>query len=172
MNNLSVSHLTGIRDLTVEDIEMIFKTADSFKEVINRPIKKVPSLRDITIANLFFENSTRTRLSFELAAKRLSADVVNFTSSNSSVKKGETLMDTVNNILSMKVDMVVIRHASPGAARFLTKHISAKVINAGDGTHEHPTQALLDAYSIREKLGSVKGKKVVIIGDSLHSRVA
>jgi aspartate carbamoyltransferase catalytic subunit len=172
MNNLSVSHLTGIRDLTVEDIEMIFKTADSFKEVINRPIKKVPSLRDITIANLFFENSTRTRLSFELAAKRLSADVVNFTSSNSSVKKGETLMDTVNNILSMKVDMVVIRHASPGAARFLTKHISAKVINAGDGTHEHPTQALLDAYSIREKLGSVKGKKVVIIGDILHSRVA
>jgi aspartate carbamoyltransferase catalytic subunit len=172
MNNLSVSHLTGIRDLTVEDIEMIFKTADSFKEVINRPIKKVPSLRDITIANLFFENSTRTRLSFELAAKRLSADVVNFTSSNSSVKKGETLMDTVNNILSMKVDMVIIRHASPGAARFLTKHISAKVINAGDGTHEHPTQALLDAYSIREKLGSVKGKKVVIIGDILHSRVA
>ena len=172
MNNLSVSHLTGIRDLTVEDIEMIFKTADSFKEVINRPIKKVPSLRDITIANLFFENSTRTRLSFELAAKRLSADVVNFTSSNSSVKKGETLIDTVNNILSMKVDMVVIRHASPGAARFLTKHISAKVINAGDGTHEHPTQALLDAYSIREKLGSVKGKKVVIIGDILHSRVA
>jgi aspartate carbamoyltransferase catalytic subunit len=172
MNNLSVSHLTGIRDLTVEDIEMIFKTADSFKEVINRPIKKVPSLRDITIANLFFENSTRTRLSFELAAKRLSADVVNFTSSNSSVKKGETLMDTVNNILSMKVDMVVIRHASPGAARFLTNHISAKVINAGDGTHEHPTQALLDAYSIREKLGSVQGKKVVIIGDILHSRVA
>ena len=172
MNNLSVSHLTGIRDLTVEDIEMIFKTADSFKEVINRPIKKVPSLRDITIANLFFENSTRTRLSFELAAKRLSADVVNFTSSNSSVKKGETLMDTVNNILSMKVDMVVIRHVSPGAARFLTKHISAKVINAGDGTHEHPTQALLDAYSIREKLGSVKGKKVAIIGDILHSRVA
>ncbi len=172
MNNLSVSHLTGIHDLTVEDIEMIFKTADSFKEVINRPIKKVPSLRDITIANLFFENSTRTRLSFELAAKRLSADVVNFTSSNSSVKKGETLMDTVNNILSMKVDMVVIRHASPGAARFLTKHISAKVINAGDGTHEHPTQALLDAYSIREKLGSVKGKKVAIIGDILHSRVA
>ncbi len=172
MNSLSISHLTGIRDLTVEDIEMIFKTADSFKEVINRPIKKVPSLRDITIANLFFENSTRTRLSFELAAKRLSADVVNFTSSNSSVKKGESLMDTVNNILSMKVDMVVIRHASPGAAQFLTKHISAKVINAGDGTHEHPTQALLDAYSIREKLGSVKGKKVAIIGDILHSRVA
>lgn len=172
MNNLSVSHLTGIRDLTTEDIEMIFKTADSFKDVINRPIKKVPSLRDITIANLFFENSTRTRLSFELAAKRLSADVVNFTAANSSVKKGETLIDTVNNILSMKVDMVVIRHASPGAASFLTKHIPAKVINAGDGTHEHPTQALLDAYSIREKLGSVKGKKVAIIGDILHSRVA
>jgi aspartate carbamoyltransferase catalytic subunit len=172
MNNLSVSHLTGIRDLTTEDIEMIFKTADSFKDVINRPIKKVPSLRDITIANLFFENSTRTRLSFELAAKRLSADVVNFTAANSSVKKGETLIDTVNNILSMKVDMVVIRHASPGTASFLTKHIPAKVINAGDGTHEHPTQALLDAYSIREKLGTVKGKKVAIIGDILHSRVA
>jgi aspartate carbamoyltransferase catalytic subunit len=172
MNNLSVSHLTGIRDLTTEDIEMIFKTADSFKDVINRPIKKVPSLRDITIANLFFENSTRTRLSFELAAKRLSADVVNFTAANSSVKKGETLIDTVNNILSMKVDMVVISHASPGAASFLTKHIPAKVINAGDGTHEHPTQALLDAYSIREKLGTVKGKKVAIIGDILHSRVA
>lgn len=172
MNNLSISHLTGIRDLTTEDIEMIFKTADSFKDVINRPIKKVPSLRDITIANLFFENSTRTRLSFELAAKRLSADVVNFTAANSSVKKGETLIDTVNNILSMKVDMVVIRHASPGAASFLTKHIPAKVINAGDGTHEHPTQALLDAYSIREKLGSVNGKKVAIIGDILHSRVA
>jgi len=172
MNNLSVSHLTGIRDLTAEDIEMIFKTADSFKDVINRPIKKVPSLRDITIANLFFENSTRTRLSFELAAKRLSADVVNFTAANSSVKKGETLIDTVNNILSMKVDMVVIRHASPGAASFITKHIPAKVINAGDGTHEHPTQALLDAYSIREKLGTVKGKKVAIIGDILHSRVA
>jgi aspartate carbamoyltransferase catalytic subunit len=172
MNNLSVSHLTGIRDLTAEDIEMIFRTADSFKDVINRPIKKVPSLRDITIANLFFENSTRTRLSFELAAKRLSADVVNFTAANSSVKKGETLIDTVNNILSMKVDMVVIRHASPGAASFLTKHIPAKVINAGDGTHEHPTQALLDAYSIREKLGTVQGKKVAIIGDILHSRVA
>lgn len=172
MNSLSVSHLTGIRDLTLADIEMIFKTADSFKDVINRPIKKVPSLRDITIANLFFENSTRTRLSFELAAKRLSADVVNFTASNSSVKKGETLIDTVNNILSMKVDMVVMRHASPGAASFLTKHIPAKVINAGDGTHEHPTQALLDAYSIREKLGTVQGKKVAIIGDILHSRVA
>ncbi len=172
MNNLSVSHLTGIRDLTREDIEIIFKTADSFKEVINRPIKKVPSLRDITIANLFFENSTRTRLSFELAAKRLSADVVNFTAGSSSVKKGETLVDTVNNILAMKVDMVVMRHASPGAASFLSKQISAKVINAGDGTHEHPTQALLDAYSIREKLGSLEGKKVVIVGDILHSRVA
>jgi len=172
MHNLSVNHLTGIRDLTKEDIDLIFKTADSFKEVINRPIKKVPSLRDITIANLFFENSTRTRLSFELAEKRLSADVINFSASSSSVKKGETLVDTVNNILSMKVDMVVMRHASPGAATFLAKRINAKVINAGDGTHEHPTQALLDAYTIREKLGSVEGKKVVIVGDILHSRVA
>lgn len=172
MNNLSVTHLLGIRDLTVADIETIFKTADAFKEVINRPIKKVPSLRDITLANVFFENSTRTRLSFELAAKRLSADVVNFTASNSSVRKGETLIDTVNNILAMKVDMVVLRHASPGAALFLSKHTSAKIINAGDGTHEHPTQALLDAYSIREKLGLLKGKKVAIIGDILHSRVA
>jgi len=172
MNNLSVSHLIGIKDLSREDIEIIFKTADSFKDVINRPIKKVPSLRDITIANLFFENSTRTRLSFELAAKRLSADVVNFSASSSSLKKGETLVDTVNNILSMKVDMVVLRHESPGSALYLTKHIKAKVINAGDGTHEHPTQALLDAYSIKEKLGDVEGKKVVIIGDILHSRVA
>lgn len=172
MNNLSVEHLTGIKDLTAEDIELIFKTADSFKEVINRPIKKVPSLRDITIANLFFENSTRTKLSFELAEKRLSADIVNFSASGSSVKKGETLVDTVNNILSMKVDLVVMRHPNPGAASFLSKKISAKVINAGDGTHEHPTQALLDSYSIREKLGSVKGKKVVIVGDILHSRVA
>ncbi|MFT7452956.1 MAG: aspartate carbamoyltransferase catalytic subunit [Patescibacteria group bacterium] len=172
MNNISVDHLTGIRDLTPEDIHLIFKTADSFKEVINRPIKKVPSLRDITIANLFFENSTRTRLSFELAEKRLSADVVNFSASSSSVKKGETLVDTVNNILSMKVDMVVMRHASPGAASFLSKKINAKVINAGDGTHEHPTQALLDAYTIQEKLGTVEGKKVVIVGDILHSRVA
>ena len=172
MNNISVDHLTGIRDLTPEDIQLIFKTADSFKEVINRPIKKVPSLRDITIANLFFENSTRTRLSFELAEKRLSADVVNFSAASSSVKKGETLVDTVNNILSMKVDMVVMRHASPGAAKFLSKKIGAKVINAGDGTHEHPTQALLDAYTIREKLGQVDGKKVVIVGDILHSRVA
>jgi len=169
---LSVEHLTGIKDLTRQDIELIFKTADSFKEVINRPIKKVPSLRDITIANLFFENSTRTKLSFELAEKRLSADVINFSASGSSVKKGETLIDTVNNILSMKVDMVVIRHPNPGAAKFLSERISAKVVNAGDGTHEHPTQALLDAFSIRERLGSVEGKKVVIVGDILHSRVA
>jgi aspartate carbamoyltransferase catalytic subunit len=172
MNNLSVEHLTGIKDLTREDIELIFRTADSFKDVINRPIKKVPSLRDITIANLFFENSTRTRLSFELAEKRLSADVVNFSAASSSVKKGETLVDTVNNILSMKVDMVVMRHPNPGAAKFLSERIGAKVVNAGDGTHEHPTQALLDAYSIRERLGSVEGKKVVIVGDILHSRVA
>jgi aspartate carbamoyltransferase catalytic subunit len=172
MDNLSVEHLTGIKDLTRQDIELIFKTADSFKEVINRPIKKVPSLRDITIANLFFENSTRTKLSFELAEKRLSADVINFSASGSSVKKGETLIDTVNNILSMKVDMVVIRHPNPGAAKFLSERISAKVVNAGDGTHEHPTQALLDAFSIRERLGSVEGKKVVIVGDILHSRVA
>ena len=172
MDSLSVNHLTGIKDLTKNDIELIFKTADAFKEVINRPIKKVPSLRDITIANLFFENSTRTRLSFELAEKRLSADVVNFSAASSSVKKGETLIDTVNNILSMKVDMVVMRHSSPGAAKFLSERVDAKVINAGDGTHEHPTQALLDAYSIREKLGSVEGKKVVIVGDILHSRVA
>ncbi|MBM3160151.1 MAG: aspartate carbamoyltransferase catalytic subunit [Bacteroidetes bacterium] len=172
MTNISVDHLTGIKDLTQQDIELIFKTADSFKEVINRPIKKVPSLRDITIANIFFENSTRTRLSFELAEKRLSADVVNFSASGSSVKKGETLIDTVNNILSMKVDMVVMRHSSPGATEFLSKKVNARIINAGDGTHEHPTQALLDAYSIREKLGKVAGKKVVIVGDILHSRVA
>ncbi|MFM7662536.1 MAG: aspartate carbamoyltransferase catalytic subunit [Bacteroidota bacterium] len=172
MNNLSIQHLTGIKDLTPEDIEIIFKTTDSFKQVINRPIKKVPSLRDITVANLFFENSTRTKLSFELAEKRLSSDVINFSSSSSSVKKGETLLDTVNNILSMKIDMVVIRHPNPGAALYLSKRINATVINAGDGAHEHPTQALLDAYSIREKLGSVSGKKVVIVGDILHSRVA
>ena len=172
MNNLSVEHLIGIKELSTEDINLIFKTADSFKEVINRPIKKVPSLRDITIANLFFENSTRTKLSFELAEKRLSADIVNFSASGSSVKKGESLVDTVNNILSMKVDLVVMRHPNPGAASFLSKKVGAKVVNAGDGTHEHPTQALLDAYSIREKLGSVKGKKVVIVGDILHSRVA
>lgn len=172
MNNLSVPHLLGIQDLNLSDIQTIFKTADAFKEVINRPIKKVPSLRDITLANVFFENSTRTRLSFELAAKRLSAEVVNFSASNSSVKKGETLIDTVNNILAMKVDMVVLRHESPGAALFLSQHTSAKIINAGDGTHEHPTQALLDAYSLREKLGSLEGKKVAIVGDILHSRVA
>lgn len=172
MNNLSVDNLIGIKDLTREDIELIFKTADSFKEIINRPIKKVPSLRDITIANLFFENSTRTRISFELAQKRLSADVINFSASASSVKKGETLIDTVNNILAMKVDMVVMRHPNPGAAKFLSERVNAKIINAGDGTHEHPTQALLDAFSIREKLGSVEGKKVLILGDILHSRVA
>lgn len=172
MDNLSVEHLLGIKDLTEKDIQLIFQTADSFKQVINRPIKKVPSLRDITIANLFFENSTRTRLSFELAQKRMSADVVNFSASSSSVKKGETLIDTVNNILSMKVDMVVMRHPNPGAAHFLSTKVNAKIVNAGDGTHEHPTQALLDAFSIREKLGDVTGKKVVIVGDILHSRVA
>ncbi|MGW8121615.1 aspartate carbamoyltransferase catalytic subunit [Roseivirga echinicomitans] len=169
---LSVKHLLGIKDLTPGDIELIFETADEFKDVINRPIKKVPSLRDITIANVFFENSTRTKLSFELAEKRLSADVINFSSSNSSVKKGETLLDTVNNILSMKVDMIVMRHASPGAPHFLSKHIKANIVNAGDGTHEHPTQALLDTFSIRQRLGGVAGKKVAIIGDILHSRVA
>jgi aspartate carbamoyltransferase catalytic subunit len=169
---LSVKHLLGIKNLTADDIRLILETTDDFKEVINRPIKKVPSLRDITVANVFFENSTRTRLSFELAEKRLSADIVNFAASNSSVKKGETLLDTVNNILSMKVDMIVMRHSSPGAPHFLSRHIKANIVNAGDGTHEHPTQALLDAYSIREKLGEVAGKKVVIIGDILHSRVA
>lgn len=172
MSKLSQKHLLGIKDITREDIELIFETADNFKDVINRPIKKVPSLRDITIANIFFENSTRTRLSFELAERRLSADVINFAASNSSVKKGETLLDTVNNILAMKVDMVVMRHASPGAPHFLAKHINANIVNAGDGTHEHPTQALLDTFSIREKLGSVAGKKIAIIGDILHSRVA
>lgn len=172
MNELSVNHLLGIKYLTPNDIRLIFETADQFKEVINRPIKKVPSLRDITIANLFFENSTRTKLSFELAEKRLSADVINFSASQSSVKKGETLIDTVNNILAMKVDMVVMRHPNPGACVFLSKHINAQIVNAGDGAHEHPTQALLDSYSIREKLGSVEGKKVVIVGDILHSRVA
>ena len=169
---LSVNHLLGIKYITEADIQLIFETADHFKEVINRPIKKVPSLRDITIANLFFENSTRTKLSFELAEKRLSADVINFASSSSSVTKGETLIDTVNNILSMKVDMVVMRHPNPGAGVFLSKHVDASIINAGDGAHEHPTQALLDAYSIREKLGDVAGKKIVIVGDILHSRVA
>lgn len=172
MAKLSVDNLLGIKHLKKEDIELIFTTADHFKEVINRPIKKVPSLRDITIANLFFENSTRTKLSFELAEKRLSADIINFSASQSSVKKGESLIDTVNNILSMKVDIIVMRHPNEGAGDFLSKHIQAKIINAGDGAHEHPTQALLDTYSIREKLGEVKGKKVVIIGDILHSRVA
>ncbi|MEN9699369.1 MAG: hypothetical protein RLZZ301_567 [Bacteroidota bacterium] len=172
MKALSVDHLTGIKDLTRSDIELILDTATRFKEVINRPIKKVPSLRDITIANIFFENSTRTRLSFELAEKRLSADTVNFSAASSSVKKGETLTDTVNNILAMKVDMVVMRHPNPGAALFLSKKVKARVINAGDGTHEHPTQALLDAFSIREKLGTLEGKKIAIVGDILHSRVA
>lgn len=169
---LGTTHLLGIDALSTADIELIFRTADGFKEVLARPIKKVPSLRDVTIANLFFENSTRTRISFELAEKRLSADVVNFSSSTSSTKKGETLVDTVNNILSMKVDMVVMRHPDPGAGVFLSRHVNARIINAGDGTHEHPTQALLDAYSIREKLGRVKGVKVAIVGDILHSRVA
>ena len=172
MSNLSVNHLLGIKQLTKLDIELILSTAQNFKDVINRPIKKVPSLRDITVANLFFENSTRTRLSFELAQKRLSADVVNFSASTSSVKKGETLVDTVNNILAMKVDILVMRHASPGAAIFLSKKVNAKIINAGDGSHEHPTQALLDAFSMQEKLGNLKGKKIVIVGDILHSRVA
>ena len=172
MNQLIKNNLLGIKELSLGEIELIFETADNFKDVINRPIKKVPSLRDVTIANIFFENSTRTKLSFELAEKRLSADVINFSSSSSSVKKGETLLDTVNNILSMKVDMIVIRHSSPGAPHFLAKHVNSKIVNAGDGTHEHPTQALLDAYSIRERLGSIEGKKVVIVGDILHSRVA
>ena len=172
MSALSVNHLLGIKYITEKDIQLIFETADHFKEVINRPIKKVPSLRDITIANLFFENSTRTRLSFELAEKRLSADVINFSASQSSVAKGETLVDTVNNILSMKVDMVVMRHPNPGAGVFLSQHVKASIVNAGDGAHEHPTQALLDSYSIRERLGDVAGKKVVIVGDILHSRVA
>ncbi|MGR3812347.1 aspartate carbamoyltransferase catalytic subunit [Jiulongibacter sp. NS-SX5] len=172
MQSLSTRHLLGIKNLQSSDIQLILETAKEFKEVINRPIKKVPSLRDITIANVFFENSTRTRLSFELAEKRLSADVVNFSSASSSVKKGETLLDTVNNILSMKVDMVVMRHSSPGAPDFLSKHIDANIVNAGDGTHEHPTQALLDAYSMQEKVGDLTGKKVAIIGDILHSRVA
>lgn len=172
MSELSVNHLLGIKYLNKKDIDLIFETADHFKEVINRPIKKVPSLRDITIANIFFENSTRTKLSFELAQKRLSADVISFSAAQSSVKKGETLIDTVNNILSMKVDMVVMRHANPGAAYFLSQNVKASIINAGDGAHEHPTQALLDSYSIRERLGKVGGKKVVIVGDILHSRVA
>ena len=169
---LSTRHLLGIKDINLNDIELIFETADHFKDVINRPIKKVPTLRDVTIANIFFENSTRTKLSFELAQKRLSADVINFAASSSSVSKGETLIDTVNNILAMKVDMVVMRHPYAGAGVFLSKHINAQIVNAGDGAHEHPTQALLDAYSIRQKLGDVRGKKVVIVGDILHSRVA
>lgn len=169
---LSTRHLLGIKDLTPADLQLIFETADNFKSVLNRPIKKVPSLRDVTIANIFFENSTRTRLSFELAEKRLSADVVNFAASSSSVSKGETLIDTVNNILAMKVDMVVMRHPYAGAGVFLSKHVKAQIVNAGDGAHEHPTQALLDAFSIREKYGDVAGKKVVIVGDILHSRVA
>jgi aspartate carbamoyltransferase catalytic subunit len=172
MKQFNHKHLIGIKQLSEADIQLIFETADTFKEVINRPIKKVPTLRDTTIANIFFENSTRTRVSFELAEKRLSADVVNFSSSASSVSKGETLVDTVKNILSMKVDMVVMRHPSPGACMFLAKHIDASIVNAGDGTHEHPTQALLDAFSIREKLGDVKGKNIAIVGDILHSRVA
>jgi len=172
MSQLSVKNLLGIKHINKADIDLIFETADHFKEVINRPIKKVPSLRDITIANLFFENSTRTKLSFELAEKRLSADVINLSASQSSVKKGETLIDTANNILSMKVDLIVMRHPNVGACDFLSKHVNAAIVNAGDGTHEHPTQALLDSYSIREKLGSLKGKKVVIVGDILHSRVA
>ena len=172
MGALSTKHLLGIKDLSVADIETIFSTADNFKEVLHRPIRKVPSLRDLTIANLFFENSTRTRLSFELAERRLSADVLNFAASSSSVSKGETLIDTVNNILAMKVDIIVMRHPSPGAATFLARNVRARVVNAGDGAHEHPTQALLDAFSIREKFGEVAGKKVAIIGDILHSRVA
>lgn len=172
MQHLSTRHLLGIKDLTENDIQLILDTADYFKEVINRPIKKVPSLRDITIANIFFENSTRTKLSFELAQKRLSADTINFAASSSSVSKGETLIDTVNNILAMKVDMIVMRHPYAGAGIFLSKHINAQIVNAGDGAHEHPTQALLDAFSIRQKYGDVAGKKVVIVGDILHSRVA
>ncbi|MBK8847644.1 MAG: aspartate carbamoyltransferase catalytic subunit [Bacteroidetes bacterium] len=172
MSQLSVKHLLGIKDLTRQDIELIFHTADNFKEVINRPIKKVPSLRDVTIANLFFENSTRTKLSFELAEKRLSADILNFAASSSSVSKGETLIDTVQNILSMKVDMIVMRHPKAGAPHFLSQHVDATIINAGDGAHEHPTQALLDAYSLREKFGKLEGKKIAIVGDILHSRVA
>ena len=172
MSQLSSKHVIGIEHLTVDDIQLILQTATQFKDIINRPIKKVPTLRDITIANLFFENSTRTRISFELAQKRLSADIINFSSSSSSVKKGETLLDTVNNILSMKVDMIVMRHASPGAAHYLSERIDAHIVNAGDGTHEHPTQALLDAYSMQEKIGDLKGKKIAILGDIMHSRVA
>jgi aspartate carbamoyltransferase catalytic subunit len=170
--SLSVNHLLGIRDLQRQDIELIFQTAASFKEVLQRPIKKVPTLRDTTIVNLFFENSTRTRISFELAEKRLGADVVNFSASGSSVSKGETLIDTVNNILSMKVDLVVMRHSASGAPHFLSRHINVPIVNAGDGINEHPTQALLDAFSIKEKLGTLEGKKIAICGDIMHSRVA
>ena len=172
MKNLSVNHLLGIEHLTKDDINLIFQLTDSFKEVLSRPIKKVPTLRDITVANLFFESSTRTKISFELAEKRLSADIVNFSASTSSLSKGESLIDTANNILAMKVDMIVVRHPYPGAAEFLSKHVKSTIINAGDGAHEHPTQALLDSYSIREKLGSLKNKKVLIVGDIKHSRVA
>ena len=172
MDNLSVDHLLGVKFLNKNDLELIFETADNFKEVINRPIKKVPSLRDITIANLFFENSTRTKLSFELAEKRLSADVLNFSTSQSSVKKGESLIDTVNNILSMKVDMIVIRHSNPGAPHLLSKKVNATIINAGDGAHEHPTQALLDSYSMRQEIGDLNNKNILIVGDIIHSRVA
>ena len=172
MSALSCKHLLGIKELQISDIELIFKTARQFKDVLQRPIKKVPSLRDITIANLFFEDSTRTRISFELAEKRLSADTINFSASGSSVKKGETLLDTVNNILAMKVDMVVMRHSSSGAAHFLSRHIPAAIVNAGDGTHEHPTQGLLDGFSVLEKFGSLKGLHYLIVGDIKHSRVA
>jgi aspartate carbamoyltransferase catalytic subunit len=172
MGQLSVNNLLGIKYIKKQDIDLIFDTADHFKEVLNRPIKKVPSLRDITIANLFFENSTRTKLSFELAEKRLSADIINFSGSSSSIKKGETLIDTVNNILAMKVDMIVIRHPNPGAALLLSKNVDSCIVNAGDGTNEHPTQALLDAYSLKERLGDLDGKKILIVGDILHSRVA
>lgn len=172
MNKLGLKHLLGIKNLSASQIELIFDTAQNFKQILNRPVKKVPSLKDKTIANIFFENSTRTKISFELAEKRLSADVVNFNSSSSSVKKGETLTDTVNNILAMKVDMIVMRHPSPGAAEFLSTQVEAQIINAGDGTHEHPTQALLDAFSIKESLSEIKDKKIVIIGDIMHSRVA
>ena len=172
MDNLSVDHLLGVKFLNKNDLELIFETADNFKEIINRPIKKVPSLRDITIANLFFENSTRTKLSFELAEKRLSADVLNFSSTQSSVKKGESLIDTVNNILSMKVDMIVIRHSNPGAPHLLSKKVNATIINAGDGAHEHPTQALLDSYSMRQEIGDLNNKNILIVGDIIHSRVA
>jgi len=172
MDNLSVDHLLGVKFLNKNDLQLIFETADNFKEIINRPIKKVPSLRDITIANLFFENSTRTKLSFELAEKRLSADVLNFSTSQSSVKKGESLIDTVNNILSMKVDMIVIRHSNPGAPHLLSKKVNATIINAGDGAHEHPTQALLDSYSMRQEIGDLNNKNILIVGDIIHSRVA